>query len=293
LTALMIVGACADGGAQAPAPSPVPPTPTVAPSPTKVRPTATPTVAPSPTPVPATASDDARGLLRKLEGSQQTIKSGRGLMMVEVEAEQEGTKESVAMRFEFETADPDSRMMMSGVGPLMPFEMEIISKDDTTYFRMDDEWTAMPGGGQSEFSTGGSGPMEMGELEALLGDASSATVVERRVVRGVECDVVSFTLGPDSLRELAAQGIGGEEEGPLADEDVQIDEFKGEVAIGVADQLLREMTMQFSGHSKATPADRFRMMYTIAMWDINSPDVVITVPPEAQAAGALMLTPTR
>jgi hypothetical protein len=284
LAVLLATAACADGGAR-PTPSPVPPTATVAPSPTRARPTATATVAPSPTSAPATpaaTAGDASGLLRNLQGSQQSMTVGRSLMVMEIESEQAGKKEAATLTIELVMAEPDSHMKMSSTGPLASFVMEIISKDDTTYLNIDGEWTALPGGGQSEFRTGGTGPFEMDEMEALLGDASSAAVVGRRLVRGTECEVISFTLPPDRMRELAAMGVDAGEEDPLS-EDAQVDQFSGEVAIGVADQMLHEMTMKIGGYSRAAPSDRFSVAFTFAMWDVNSPDVVVTVPLEASA----------
>jgi len=259
-----------------PSPTPVPPTPTATPVPPT--PTATPV---PPTPTPTAPPVDALTLLRQVHGKQQDVKSFRGAMDMLVETVESGKPVSITIAMAYEVAEPDAHITvkMSGDPLLSLFDMEMVVKDEMSYLKMGNKWTAMPAGEDDTLSSS-TQMFDTAELQKLLGDASGAKLVGRRSVKGTECDVISFTLSADKMQELAALSAGGAPD-VNPNDDVQLQELQGEVAIGVADKLLREMTLQMSGNDKAKPEDKMSFKLILSLWDINAEDIVIEAPPEA------------
>lgn len=294
-----LLGGCASGpsGPQSSAaavesalPTPVqsklaPTTEPASPTPTRA-PTSTPTPKP-PTPTPSPArSEAAAQLLKQVRSKQQAVKSARGLMEIDMQVRQAGQPIAVKMLAEFEIAEPDSHMTMTTKGMPFSLNMEVITKGDTTYMKMDDQWVSMPGGGKRQ-ARSQMGVMDVDDMEAFLADASSVKIVGRRDVKGVECDVVSFRLSPEKMMELAA--LRGQASGEQTrSQDLKLDQFDAEVAVGVADKLLRQMVFRMSGYDSRKAAEKFDMTITMTMWDFNSPSILIKAPEGAKP----MVSPT-
>lgn len=269
---------CAGNAAEAPtdvaqATSTPEPLPTLKPVPTPIPTPIPPTPSPSPTPT----LSDAAALLKEVQGTQQQVKSARGLMEIDIVGREAGKEQSATMAIEFEINEPDAHMRMSMVGEDLPMklDMEFIAKDKVTYIKMGDEWMAFEGGDseiKSEMNMA-----DVSELEAYLEDASGLEVIGRRVVNGVECDIIGFTISSEKMLELARLSGRASSQRAL-EEEVEISEFQGEVAIGVADKMMREMVLDMSGRAKDNPQDGFSMHLTMSMWDINSPDITIEAP---------------
>ena len=82
---------------------------------------------------------------------------------------------------------------------------------------------------------------------------------------------------PEKMRDLTEMArIASEERG--LDDEVQLDDMQAEVAIGTADKIVRQMTLKMSGRGTQNPEDEFFLTFTMSMWDINSPDIVIKAP---------------
>lgn len=289
-------GSTPGGGAANPdlgLPTPLPPRLTPVPEAAASLPTSTSTPTPTRTPTPkpptptATATrqtSEASALLKQVQSKQQDVKSARGLMEIAVEGQQAGVPQSITMLFEFEMAEPDMHMKMSTKGMPFSLNMEMITKGDTAYMKMDDEWVSMPGAAKTQTKSQMQ-PLDVDDLESFLADATNVQLIGRRSVKGVECDVISFKLSPQKIQELAA--LRGQSSAQRTPSDaVQLDQFHGEVAVGVADKLVRQMVFKMSGTDKRKPAERFDMTFTISMWDINSPSIVIKAPEGAKPLGA-------
>ena len=119
--------------------------------------------------------------------------------------------------------------------------------------------------------------MDAEQLQAFLDDASNPRLVGRRQVKGIECEVVAFDISPEEMRDLAALS-GRSSLGTGPDQDVQVGDFHGEVAIGVEDGLMRQMLIDMDMADRNNPAEKAAFRLTMTMWDINSPDVTIEAP---------------
>ncbi|MHB1004069.1 MAG: hypothetical protein ACYC3S_00325 [Chloroflexota bacterium] len=255
---------------QAPTPTPWP---TSTPTP---KPTVTPTPLPSPTP------GDAAAVIRQMQTTSQTIKSGRGSMDIVIEGKDQGEPRTVTMGITFEQNDPDIHMAMKmadpdGAEPLFAFEF--IVKGDTAYMKMGSEWTSFPSDASEAKSQ--TDLVDLKEMESFLKDATNVKAVGRRNVKGVECDVVAFTLSQEQMLELARNG-GSMPTEELFGAEVQFDDFTGEAAIGVTDKMPHQMIYKMSGYATEAPENPFTMTFTMTIWDINSPDVVITAPADVR-----------
>ncbi len=280
LLAAVALAGCA-GAQQAPTPTMTPlPTTTPWPSPTPW-PTRTPTAVPT-TATPSPTPSEATSLLRQASGKQQTTKSFRGQMEIKAQGFEAGLAQSFTMGFDMEVAEPDAHMKMYTKGLPLSLDMEIITKGDTMYMKMGDEWASFPGEegqGKAQMEV-----IDTDELEQFLDDASGAKIIGRRQVKGIECDIVSFTLSAAKMRELMAMSGQGRSARQLP-EDVEFEQFQGEFAIGVADKLMRQMVIKMSGFQKSAPADKFAMEISMTIWDINAP-IVIKAPEGAKPFAA-------
>lgn len=254
--------------------TPVPPTATRTATP---RP---PTATPSPTPKP----NEALALLKQVDARRQEVKSSRALVEMQIEGQEHGKPVSATITVESEFAEPNARMKMGMVGGDLPmaFDMEFIIVGDTAYWRMGEEWTAFPGGKNSLKNE--TNMMDTKEMEELLYGATDAKIVGRRTVKGVECDVVSLTLPYGDMLDLAELGGGGLGSSPSSD--IVFDRFDSEVAIGVDDKVVHQMLFHMAGAAKGTPADRFSLVMTVTVWDVNSPNIVIQPPPNVKPFAA-------
>ncbi|MDA8218499.1 MAG: hypothetical protein M0Z94_12870 [Dehalococcoidales bacterium] len=292
LPLLLVAALLAGCSSETPKEAPTAPAAAQAAQPTNAPAQPTPTlVPPTPTPKPPTATPtpkaaDATSLLQQVQTKQQEIKSARGSMEIAIDGVADGQPQSVKMGIEFEIAEPDSHMKMSGDGLPMPMDIEFISKGDTTYMNMGGQWMAIPGGSDSSV-TSEMKVADMAEVDSLLSDASNVKVVGRRIVKNVECDIISFDMTPSGMQALA-ELLGSTSGSDTADQPFDVKEFKGEVAIGVADKVVHEMSVTMKGNPKDKPDETMTMSYTISMWDINSPDIVI----EAPAGATTLAFPT-
>lgn len=243
-------------------------------TPASVSPTPTFTPEPPP-PTPSPTPDRAVLLLREVQEKHQEVKSARGTMEIVLEG-QAGRQQPATIAVDFEIAGPDIHMKLSG--SQLPFgpEAEFIAKGEMTYLKMRDQWIALPASGRREI-TPQTDLVNIDVLHSHLINASGAKVVGRRSVKGIECDVISFELSPEKMRELAA--LRGHVSAQRAmDEDVQIERFQGEAVVGTADKILRQMVFKISGYEKQKPDERFALSLTTSLWDINSVDIVIREP---------------
>ncbi len=278
--------ACA-GGTPAAAPSPSPsPWPTWTPTP---QPTATPTRTPTPTVTASPTPSEAAALLQQVYRAQDTLKSYRARMAIDIDVAQRGVPQAVSMIIDMEVAEPDAAMKMSSEGMPLSLDMEMVMKGDVLYMKMGDEWTALPGeGGLAEGNQAGAPDVK--EMQAFFANTPSAKIMGKRTVRGIECQVISFDIPPERMLDLLAMSSGATEPPPT--EDVRFDEFTGEVAIGIEDRMMHEMVLRMSGSQVDSPAEKFAMAVTITMWDINSPSIVIKAPAGVAIPPALA-TPAR
>lgn len=287
---LALVAGC---GSSPPSPTPTPapivqaPTATFVPTAT-ARPTATPTKVPTPTPV----ANAAVALLEQVQGKQQDVKSARGLMEIVVSGTGSGTGESATVNVDFDLNEPDMRMAMkiTGEEKPMPFDMEIRVVDETVYLNIGGDWMAFPVDEEQPGLGDQRDLVDMNEIEAFLSEAENVKVIGRRSVRGVQCDVVAFTLPDDRLLELAREqsAVGADE---VAIEDIQIGAFQGEFAIGVEDKLLHQMVLNMSMFDKTKPSAQFNMTFTTTLWDVNAPNIVIEAPVGVTPFGVPEQTP--
>jgi hypothetical protein len=244
----------------------------------------------TPVPTKAPVSGAVALLLKEAQAKQQDVKSARGLMEIKFAGSSGGKIESATMAVDFEMNEPNMRMamkMQSAELP-MPMDIEFIVVDKTAYMNMGGEWMAFPAD-----QTGASGEMDlvnMGEMEEFLSEASDVKSLGRRTVKGVECEVIGFTLSQAKMLELARdQGkLGGEDELPA---NMGFEDFKGEFAIGVQDQLLHQMVIDMSFFNVENPKEHFEMDMTFTLWDLNAPNIVIKAPSGVQPFGLPKSTP--
>jgi hypothetical protein len=215
-------------------------------------------------------------LLRSVGLKQADLKSFRSALEMMVEGMEDGEPRTVKVTLEMDSAPPDSRMRMAIVGA--PFEMvfELISKDDVTYVNLGDEWTSFQGAGEAKMDAR---IMDTQELEDLLSVATDARVASRRLVKGVECDIVQFTIPPAKMLELAAKANLSSIEDA---KDVEMASFAGEIAVGAADRIMRQLTVRMEGAERNQPHNRFSFAMTMTVWDIDAPNIVIEAPPNAR-----------
>ena len=270
LAALSVV-ACGGGGVAA--------TPTLAPSPTATaEPTATPTATRTPTRTrtPTPTASPAMALLREARGKQSDLKSYRGEMEMVMDIAQRGLVQSITVHLDVEVAEPDMHVKMQTEGAPGGFDMEMVAKGDVLYMRLADEWSALPASPDRKTQSR-LYPVDDEQLQAFLAVASNATMAGRRQVKGVECDVITFSVPWERALELARLA-GNAPAGDLSDAEVNFEQLEGEVAIGVEDKIVRQLGMRMSGHSKANPAERFALDFAMTIWDINANDMVIEAP---------------
>ncbi|MHB1413653.1 MAG: DUF6612 family protein [Chloroflexota bacterium] len=254
-----------------------PQTPTTVPSPAATNtPVPTPTPSPSPTPSPTPA--DARALLRQAQDNQEAVKSYRSQMVIVVEGTQTGEAQSVKMTMDFVVAEPDMHLRLSSEGSPLALDMEMIAKDNVLYMKMGEQWMAM---GDAE-NLLDSGDDDMGltspdQVEQFLALASDVRTTGRRKIKGVECDVISFTIPPEKMQELMALRGGMTAQGSGTD-DVQIQTFQGELAIGSDDMITRQLVMKMSGADKAKPNEKFGLSIWMTLWDVNDPSIAVKAP---------------
>lgn len=300
LAVLVAIAAILAGcGNSAPSPTPtaaavvVAPTATFMPTAT-TRPTSTPSPQPTSTPVPtaAPASGDVAALLKEVQSKQMDVKSARGLMEITVEGKQDGLPQSAFISADFEMNEPDVSMVMKMKSPELPVPMEIgfVVAGKTAYMKMGGEWMSFPADEEKSGSFGDMDMVNMEELQEFLRDATNVRLLGRRTVKGVECDVVGFTLSQAKMLELARkQGKLGE--GDDFPEDLGFEAFSGEFALGVKDRLMHQMVIDMSMFDKSAPSDRFKMKMSYTLWDVNAPGIVIKPPAGAVPFGLPVSTP--
>ncbi len=267
-----ILASCT-GGTPAAAPTPSPsPWPTWTPTPL---PTATPTRTPTPTVTPSPTPSAAVALLQEVYRAQEKMKSYRAKMSFDFSLAQRGVPQALTMVMDMEVAEPDASLKISSEGSPISFDVEMIVKDKVVYMKMGDEWTAMPGGGEfgEELEMGA---MDVKKMQEFFAHTNSAKITGKRTVKGIECQVISFEIPPERMYDLLAMS-GGAGQAPAPD-DVQFEEFSGEVAVGLPDKLMHEMILRMSGSQRGSSADKFAMTIQMTIWDINSPGVVIKAP---------------
>ncbi|MDA8217884.1 MAG: LppX_LprAFG lipoprotein [Dehalococcoidales bacterium] len=255
-----------------------PPPPTAVPSPTAMS-TPVPTPMPSPSPTPSPTPADARALLRQAQDNQEAVKSYRSQMVIVVEGTQTGEAQSVKMTMDFVVAEPDMHMRLSSEGSPLALEMEMIAKDNVLYMKMGEQWMAM-GDAENLLDSGDDDDMGLtspDQVEQFLALASDVRTTGRRKIKGVECDVISFTIPPEKMQELMALRGGMATPGSGAD-DVQIKTFQGELAIGSDDMITRQLVMKMSGADKAKPNEKFGLSIWMTLWDVNDPSIAVKAP---------------
>jgi hypothetical protein len=199
-------------------------------------------------------------------------------MSLTITGPQAGLGQAIKSTIDMEVNGDDSRMKMSGLGAVMP-DMEIIIKNGVFYMGAEGEWMAFDTEGMLDKDNLRS--TNASQMQAVLGDASGVQSLGKRSVRGVECEILGFTVPPEKLWDLAAlsgkQTVSG----------VQVSHFNGEVALGLADGLMRQMLMEMSMSEMGKPASALDMSIEMTLWDVNAPGVVIEAPKGAKSLGDL------
>jgi len=166
------------------------------------------------------------------------------------------------------TPDLHVRLQSEAVGT--PYEGEMILHGDRLYVRQGETWMSMTSASASPPTAA---PLTPAALMPLLADADEVVQRGASTVRGVGVLVQSFRVPVDDWHDLVPTLMP-----PLAQEEVQLSEITGEVAVGAEDHLVRRVEVTMRGHLKERSERKLVVNIQMDLWDVNDPTLVVQPP---------------